>query len=96
LNELRKIRQPSSRTKFLCRKLESLYRPPGLEPQRSTTQQGIQILSMEKKVIPRHHEEEYSNSDNSDEDAIEERNQINKINQLNNMFDFSELIDDRY
>jgi len=50
LTELQNIQNRSSRAKYLCKKLEQLYKPSdklNLEPQRSTTTPAIQILSIE-------------------------------------------------
>ena len=52
LSVLQNIQNPSSRAKYLCKKLEQLYKPSdklNLEPQRSTTTPAIQILSVEQK-----------------------------------------------
>ena len=79
LTVLQQIKNPSSRAKYLCRKLEQLYKPSG--PQSVETQRpavtSIQILSVEQKQVIRNVNEndDYSqDGDDYDEDPMDVKN----------------------
>jgi hypothetical protein len=74
VSDLLKIKQPSSRAKYLCRQLEQLYKPSSsAEPQRPATS-SIQILSVEQKTVTRNPVEEDSSEQDSDEEQLEIKN----------------------
>lgn len=93
--DLKKIKQPSSRAKYLCRKLSELYGPRAGEASQAKPS-SIQILSMEQKIVTRNPvDEESSAEQESEEDPQEVRNQISRMNVVNAMYEYSEVTDSR-